>query len=125
MKPSLLSQMRPKNYSRGRLAAILCGLYLALVLAAWLFAIAGVYLSDPDGGASLAAVYVIVLTAPLSFALIPLEDLLGLLDPTGIFGEILLWTLMLLPGLIQAGIAWLVIRGRRVTPSREVQPTAG
>ncbi len=123
---SMLSwQLRPKNFTRGRLAAILCGIYLTLVLAAWLFAIASVYFSDPSEGASLGGVYLIVLTSPLSFALIPLTDMLGLLDPTGLFGEILLWSLMLLPGLTQAGIGWLVIRGRRIVRPHNVEATPG
>lgn len=125
MTSMLSAQLRPKNFTRGRLAAILCGIYLTLVLAAWLFAILAIYLSDPDSGASLAGVYVIVLTAPLSFALIPLTDMLGLLDPTGLFGEILLWSLMLLPGLIQAGIGWLVMRGRRIVHPHDVEATRG
>lgn len=113
MSSTLRNHLRPERFTRGRVAAWICLSYLAIVTVAWLYTIYDAYFVD-QVGASFAGVYVIVLTAPTSFLLIPLEDLLGLLDPRGVAGEVLLWALMLLPALIQAGIGWVVMRGRRV-----------
>lgn len=116
MTSALRNHLRPEHFSRGRVAAWICVSYLALVTIAWLYTMYDAYFVDHIG-ASLAGVYVIVLTAPTSFLLIPLEDLLGLLDPPGVAGEVLLWALMILPAFIQAAIGWVVLRGHRVIHS--------
>ncbi len=109
----LLVQLRPKNFARGRIAALLCGLYLTLVLAAWLSTIYDAYfVYHPD--ASFAGLPLIVLTAPLSFIATPLLGMLGAMDPRGFVQESLFWPQFLILGLIQTYAGWLVLRGRRL-----------
>ncbi len=114
MRSRLGSQLRPSNFTRGRLAALICGGYLCLVLVAWLVTVyAATFVDHPD--ASLMGVYLIVLTIPSSFLFTTVLDVLHLLDPQNWFTETLLWTSMLLPGLFQAGLGWLVLRGPRIS----------
>ncbi len=114
MRSTLRSQLRPANFTRGRLAAVICGGYLALVLAAWLLTVYdAAFVDHPD--ASLMGVYLIVLTIPSSFVFTAVLDMLHLLDPQNAVTQALVWTSMLLPGLFQAGLGWLVLRGRRVS----------
>ncbi|MGC1209153.1 MAG: hypothetical protein WA880_14485 [Ornithinimicrobium sp.] len=114
--PGLLGQLRPKNYTRGRLAAIICGIYLAVILAAWLYALFDAYFVE-NIGASFAGLYLLVLSAPLSFLMTSALDAMNALDPEGPIQEFIFWLGLLVPAVIQAGIGWLVLRGRRVVNS--------
>lgn len=114
MSSRLGSQLRPSNFSRGRMAALICGGYLFLVLVAWLVTVYDAFLVD-HVGASLMVVHLIVLTIPTSFLFTSVLDMLNLLDPQNWLTESLLWISMLLPGLLQAGLGWLVLRGPRVS----------
>lgn len=113
MRSRLGSQLRPSHFTRGRMAALVCGGYLFLVLAAWLVTVYDAYFVD-SVGASMVGVYLIVLTLPSSLLFTSVLDMLGLLDPQNWLTESLLWVLMLLPGLLQAGLGWLVLRGPRI-----------
>lgn len=114
MRSRLGSQLRPANFTRGRLAALICGGYLFLVLLAWLVTVYDASFVD-HVGASLTGVYLLVLTLPSSLLFTSALDMLHLLDPQGWLTESLLWIAMLLPGLVQAALGWLVLRGPRVS----------
>lgn len=118
MRSWLGSHLRPSNFTRGRMAAILCGGYLLLVLVAWLVTVYDGYFVD-HMGASLMGVFLIVLTIPTSLLFTSVLDMLQLLDPQNWLTESLLWISMLIPGLFQALLSWLVLRGSRVSAKNQ------
>lgn len=116
MKSSLHYQVHPRHFTRGRMGAWLCGFYLTLVLAAWTFTLYDVYFVD-HADASFAGIPLVLLTAPLSFAFSPIVGVFGMLtaaDPDSILTPIVTFAPSLALGVIQAYVAWLVLRGRRV-----------
>ncbi len=69
--------------------------------------------------ASLAGIFIVMVTLPTSFLTMAVGDLFGVYDPEGVAGEIVRWSLWLLIGFIQAAIGWVILRGRRVIPNSE------
>ena len=103
----LRRQLRYRNYRFGLFAVIVTGAYLALVLASLLLIVYVRLFPDPEEvGATFEAVPAIIVTSPLSMALLTaLEDVDFGVGPATL--------LLIFSGLVQAAVLYVVLRGRR------------
>ena len=104
----LRRQLRFRDYRFGLVAGIVASVYLVVVLLSLAFILH--YQANPDPnevGATFEALPTIVLTAPTSFVLLPiLAPLTYLVPGAGV-------PVLLVPGLLQAFLVYVLIRGRR------------
>ena len=103
----LQRQLHYRSYRFGLFAAIVTGVYLLLILVSlaylWYFQLN----PDPDEiGATFEAVPAIMLTSPLSLALLMSLDSIE-------FGPVLATLVLVVSGLVQASVLYVVLRGRR------------
>ena len=109
MTAFLAGQFSARRYRRGRVAAMLCVAYLALVVAA-----AGYTLYDSvfveTIGASFAGVPLILLTAPSSILSVALFDVVQSPGPPWVSGALNVVVMVTL-GAFQALLGWWVLRG--------------
>ncbi|GAA3411998.1 SCO4225 family membrane protein [Streptosporangium vulgare] len=98
------------RYRRGTLALVITGVYVLLIIAAYVVAEVGIRQPDNQG---LSAVMLILVTLPLSWPvmMIPAE----VIPPSGLL------LLLTAAGFVQASFLWWLLRGPRVDvpPARE------
>lgn len=124
MRVARFAGLRPGGFTRGRLAAGCCGVYLVLVVAAGVYTVYDAVFVETIG-ASFAALPLVVLTAPLSFVVSPVIGMVqGLLFPEGGgLGVVVLSVLLsFVLALAQAYLGWRVLRGRQLGPGRPPSP---
>lgn len=115
MRALLGAQLRPADFRRGRLAVSLCGLYLLLVVVASVYTVVDAVVEESIG-VSFAGLPLVVLTAPLSLVISPVEGVLAaMLFPggSGWAGTAVFVVESLAVSLVQAYLGWLVLRGPR------------
>lgn len=101
------------RYRYGWLAFSLAGLYSALVIAtATMVALVWTFAEDPG----FVAIWLILLTAPLSLLYWGMYDLLFPPDATGPFVTVAFYSYSLTAGFVQAWLLWRLFRGRRLDP---------
>lgn len=96
----------------------MCGIYLALVVAAWGLVVVDMFFPDPQAvGASFAAAPGILLTVPTSFLLsAPVGAVVSYATAAAPTASSLIGTFLVIvgSGLIQAAIVYLLLRGPRI-----------
>lgn len=104
----LRRQLRFRNYNLGPFAIVVAVVYLFLVALALAYLLYHLFNPDPDAfGAAFEGLPAIALTAPTSLVL------LSALGPFGAFGSGAGLLALILPGLVQAFVLYVVLRGRR------------
>lgn len=124
MISTLWARLRPALYTRGRLAAALCVVYLLLVLAAGVYTIYDAVFVESIG-ASFAGLPLVVLTAPLSFVAVPAITMVqAMLFPNGggIGSTVVAVLTAFLLAAVQAYLGYLVLRGPRISAVEPVAP---
>lgn len=104
-------QLRFREYNLGAFAIVVTGVYLFLVALALAYLLYYQFNPDPDAiGATFEGLPAIALTAPTSLLLLSVT---GPFDAFSIVGPSVAVLVLILSGLVQAFVLYVVLRGRR------------
>ena len=109
---------RPSLYERGRLARGVVLAYLVLIVLAGAYSLVTVVTADP-AHPSFSVAPLLVLTMPTSLVVAePVAALSALVTTGGAFSAVALILALTLGGALQAGLAFLLLRGARIDAPR-------